>query len=263
MIDQDQGLVFSNEAELYAHFQKQINQLEKEYNDAKPEKDVEESEVKDIEAELDLTLEEPAEIWHDDQTFKEFPIFHFIRPIESIEAFHVAICYVSSEDDPTFIFMHFVTRSIDLVNKFRRGDLVYDRAFEELGFGAIEGDSLSEGDPLSMGLFISMLKVRSENDVPYEKFQEVGHELREETIENADEIWRSTDLHGNNIVTFIKEFPDHEIKGLFNIAVTQEDPATNVHTLLFSFPTNDENLVDRYRHGDNLQADEVVQESSH
>lgn len=32
---------------------------------------------------------------------------------------------------------------------------------------------------------------------------------------------------------------------------------------MFSFPTNDESLVDRYRHGENLHAEEVVQESSH
>ncbi|NQZ19758.1 MAG: peptidase, partial [Bdellovibrionales bacterium] len=38
---------------------------------------------------------------------------------------------------------------------------------------------------------------------------------------------------------------------------------TNSHALLFSFPTSDETLVDRYRHGENLQADEVIQESSH
>jgi hypothetical protein len=36
-----------------------------------------------------------------------------------------------------------------------------------------------------------------------------------------------------------------------------------VHSLLFSFPTSDTYLLDRYRQGENLQAEEVVQESSH
>ncbi|MBO9668798.1 MAG: peptidase, partial [Bdellovibrio sp.] len=66
------------------------------------------------------------------------------------------------------------------------------------------------------------------------------------------------------LVCFIKEFPDHETaKDLTYIAVTQEDEETNVHSLLFSFPTTDSTLADRYRQGENLQAEEVSQESSH
>jgi hypothetical protein len=263
VIDRSAGLVFKTENELYAFFKPQIDHLEKEYQSLRKDTDLKEENIPHMENLLDLTLDEPSEIWHDDKTFKEFPIFHFIRPVEEISAFHVAISYVSSEDEPTFIFLHFVTQDLELIGHYRRGDLVYDRAFEEVGFGALDGDSLSEGDPLAMGLFLSMLKLRSDSDVPFDQFQKRGGECREETIENPDEIWRSTDLNGNVLVTFVREFPDHEIKNLFYVAVTQEDPNSNVHSLLFSFPTNDENLVDRYRHGENLQADEVTQESSH
>ncbi len=253
VIDREAGLVFPTEKAMLDHFQPQIQRLEQEYTSlARENEDVRESEVKSIEDELDLTLEEPAEIWHDAQTFSEFPLFHFIRPIESIEAFHVVVAYVNSDDEPSFIFLHFVTRHLELVDNYRRGDLVYDRAFEEVGFGMLDGDALSEGDPLAMGLFIAMLKLRSDKDIPYEKFRALGEAEREDAIENADEIWRSTDMHGNQIVTFIKELPDHEEKNLFYIAITQEDASSQVHSLLFSFPTNDENLVDRYRHGENL-----------
>lgn len=263
VIDRAAGLVFATEKDLYAFFQPQIDALEKEYQSLRKDTDLKEENIPQMEGLLDLTLDEPAEIWHDDKTFKEFPIFLFIRPVEEINAFHVAVSYVSSEDEPTFIFLHFVTTDLDLIAHYRRGDLVYDRAFEEVGFGALEGDSLSEGDPLAMGLFLSMLKVRSENDVAFDQFQKLGGECREETIENPDEIWRSADMKGNVLVTFVREFPDHEIKNLYYVAITQEDATSNVHSLLFSFPTNDENLVDRYRHGENLQADEVTQESSH
>lgn len=263
VIDREAGLVFPSEKAMYDHFRPQIESLETEYKSYVREDDLSEDEIGDMEAELDLTLEEPAEIWHDAQTVREFPLFHFIRPLEEENAFHVATAYVNSEDEPTFIFLHFVTRHLELVDHYRRGDLVYDRAYEEVGFGMLDGDALSEGDPLSMGLFIAMLKVRSEKDLPYEKFRPLGDELREETIENADEIWRTTDLNGNSIVTFIREFPDHEIRDLYYVAVTQEDSNSSVHSLLFSFPTVDETLVDRYRHGENLQAEEVSQESSH
>jgi hypothetical protein len=261
IIDRDAGLVFSSEKELYAHFQPQIEILEKQYDQWKPTDDLE-SEV-DLEVELDRTLDEPSEIWHDEKTISEFPIFHFIRPLENLTAFHVAVTYVSADDEPTFIFLHFVTKDLKMVEKYRRGDLVYDRAFEEVGFAAMEGDGLTEGDPFAMGLFLAMLKVRSEKDIAFEHFHPMALEMREDTIENPDEIWRSDDLRDNKLVTFIKEFPDNSVGPLSYVVITQEDENAGVHSLLFSFPTQDEQLLDRYRHGENLQAEEVVQESSH
>lgn len=263
IIDKDAGLVFKNEKQMFDFFEPQIATLETHYLPFKKADDLQDEDVPDLEDQLDLTLEQPSEIWYDEQSLKDFPVFHFIRPIESLQCFHVACAYVSSDDEPTFVFLHFVTRELSLVERFRKGDLVYDRAFEEVEFGMLEGDSLSEGDPLAMGLFLAMLKVRPEKDVAFAKFKELGGELREETIENADEIWRSTDLKGNILVTFIKDFPDHHLPNLFYVAITQEDSNSAVHSLLFSFPTQDESLVDRYRHGENLQADDVVQESSH
>lgn len=263
MIDRELGLVFRSEEELYEHFQPYIEKAEKDHQKYLSQGPWSELALEDLEDQLDQTLDEPAEIWYDDKTFSDIPIFHFIRPLDELDAFHVVVTFVSSDDEPTFIFLHFVTTELALVDKYRRGDLVYDQSFEEVGFAMLEGDSLSEGDPLSMGLFISMLKVRSETDIPYDQFLVLGQECREPTIEEADEIWRTQDSHGNNIVTFIKEFSDHATKDLHYIAITQEDESSAVHTLLFSFPTQDSQLVDRYRHGENLQAEEVQQESSH
>jgi hypothetical protein len=263
VIDQQAGLVFDTEKELYEFFQPQIDALEKEHQSYRKDNDLREEDIGNLSELLDITLDEPAEIWYDEKTFKDFPIFHFLRPLDETNSFHVAVTYVSSDDEPTFIFLHFVTKDLELVSKYRRGDLVYDRAFEEVGFGALEGDSLAEGDPMAIGLFLSMLKLRAEGDVAFEEFQKLGAECREETIESADEIWRSNDMQGNTLVTFIKEFPDHLIKDLTYVAITQEDPAQSVHSLLFSFPTTDSSLVDRYRHGENLQTEEVSQESSH
>ncbi len=263
VIDRDAGLVFQSEKQMFAFFEPQIQQVEKEFLALKKKDDIAEDEIKDIESELDLTLEHPAEIWYDEKTLKEYPIFHFIRPLDNYDCFHIACAYVSSEDEPTFVFLHFVTKDLQLLDQYRRGDLVYDRAFEEIEFGMLEGDALSEGDPIAMGLFLAMLKIRGDKDIPFDKFKELGAIHREETIEQADEIWRNNDMRGNTFVTFIKEFSDIEVKDLFYVAITHEDSNTNVHSLMFSFPTNDETLVDRYRHGENLQADEVVQESSH
>ena len=149
-----------------------------------------------------------------------------------------------------------------MLSKYQNKDLVYNRDFERASLGAIEGDAISEADPLALGLYLTMLRLRSEKDILEDDFQKFS-ELREDTIENPDEIWRKNDLDGNVLVTFIKEFTENAISDLSYVCVTQEEPGSNVHALLFSFPTTDSSLIDRYRQGENLQAEEVIQESSH
>jgi len=148
------------------------------------------------------------------------------------------------------------------VEKYRKGHLIYDRQSDAI-LGAIDGDSLSEDDTLSRGLYEAMLRLRSDDDIKEDYFLDYAG-LREESIEQADEIWRSNNSAGNVLVTFIKEFQlDGDEEVMYYISITQEDEGSNTHALLFSFPTADENLVDRYRNGENLQADEITQESSH
>ncbi|WP_374078975.1 PBECR2 nuclease fold domain-containing protein [Bdellovibrio bacteriovorus] len=266
IVDEAAGLIFESETELFGYFEGAINKLEEEYQSLRSPDDFTDEEQISREHYLEATLDEPDEVWLDDKTMEDFAIYHFIKAFEEgAESFrYVAVAYVSSEDEyPTFVFIHFPTKDSRVWQNYQRGELVYDKTYEEVSGGAIEGDALGEGDPLAMGLYLAMLKVRGEKDIPQEKFQDFGT-LREDTIENADEIWRKNDLDGNVLVSFIKEFPDHEdVKDLTYIAITQEDEESNVHSLLFSFPTTDRTLVDRYRQGENLQADEVSQESAH
>lgn len=266
VVDEKTGLIFDSEKDLYGYFEGHIKKLEDEYQSLRIETDYSDDEQLQRESQLEITLDEPDEVWMDDKTFGGDPvIYHFIKSFESDEETfkYIAVAYVSSEEEyPTFVFIHFPTRDTNLMHNYQRGELVFDKTYEEVSGGAIEGDALLEGDPLAMGLYQAMIKVRGEKDIPQDKFQEYA-DLREETIESADEIWRKNDLDGNVLVCFIKEFPDHETKELSYIAVTQEDETTNVHSLLFSFPTTDKTLADRYRQGENLQAEDVSQESSH
>jgi hypothetical protein len=158
--------------------------------------------------------------------------------------------------------LHFPTSDEALVNRYRRGDLIFNRAAQDLALGGIEGDALFEGDELAIGLYNAMMHLRAEDDIPEAEFQRFG-DLREETVEAADEIWKSHDSLGNTLVTFIKNLSESEEEELFYIVVTVEDQASSTHSLLFSFPTNDSGLAERYRHGENMQAEEVVQEASH
>jgi len=262
VIDSEKGLIFHSEEELYDHFLPQIQALEKEYFNNRGEDDFQDDELPDYEELLAQVLDDPDEVWRDIDTIHGFRIYNYVThfSVNGESVYYVAMVYRTGET-PSFVFLHFPSRDLKLVERFRRGDMIYDRVMKEVSKGAIEGDALGEGDDLAVGLYKAMLKVRTEKDLPEEKFHDYA-DYRESTIEDADEIWRTNDLDGNILVSFIKDCNDVEAD-LHYIAITIEDPSSSSHALLFSFPTKDLNLVDRYRHGENLQAEEVVQEASH
>lgn len=261
IIDSARGLNFASEEDLYQHFVNEIDLLEQEYLAMRDKTDFTETEQDSMEHYLELTLEDPDEVWQDpDSLGADIPLCHFIRKI-SDGLSYVASAYVD-EDIPTFVFLHFATNKPELVENYKRGELIYDETMRDLDLVTLDGDALEEGDSLAIGLFQAMVTLRTEKDIPKEEFKTYAH-LRELTIESADEIWRSTDLSGNVLVTFVRECPDQGVGELYYVVVTQEDEPANVHALLFSFPTNDRTLVDRYCQGENLHAEEVTQESRH
>lgn len=269
IIDEKNGLIFNNEEELYAHFEADIKVLEGLFFQWHREMDIVEEEFHKYEPRLTETLERPDEIWEHKGLLQGKDVSVFIKVFdwegaksEQDVLYYIALCYLTDEM-PSFIYLHFPSRDLDLVEKFREGELQYSKAMEDIPPGAVEGDALFEGDDLAHGLYESMIKVRSESDIDEDRFADFA-QYREETVEGADEIWRKEDGMGNILVSFIREIHDDEEESeLFYIVVTVEDGPSNTHSLLFSFPTKDVHLVDRYRIGDNLQAEEVVQESSH
>jgi len=267
IIDEEKNLIFNNEDEVLDYFAKPVQFLEQDFIDNFVDGDFDDDEALKLESNLEAVLHDPDEIWEDNESFKDHTFGVYIKSFSNSKGQHfhyVALTYVAQEL-PTFIYLHFPTRYAEVLDRYRKGEKTFDRSSNGPSLGGIEGDALSESDPLATGLYQAMLKLRAENDLPETLFPNYS-ELREESIEEADEIWRSTTLNGYTLVTFIKDFSRYEADGvdaLYYLSITVEDGASNSHALLFSFPTNDETLVDRYRHGENLQAEEVVQESSH
>jgi hypothetical protein len=257
VIDEEHGLVFDSEQDLYSHFEKEIQTLEREFFSLRQQQDINEFEFKKYDKHLEKLLDDPDEVWEDSDTLRDQRMFIYIRKFEKV--FHVAACYLT-ESTPSFVYLHFPTTDDGLVQRYRRGQMVFERMSADMAIGAIDGDALHEGDDLATGLYKAMLLLRSDKDISEDEFHQFA-ECREETLEDADEIWRSGDSLGNVLVSFIKEFNDEE--EFYYVVVTVEDAPSGSHALLFSFPTKDKGLVDRYRHGENLQAEEVVQESSH
>lgn len=266
IVDETKGLIFENEKTLFGFFSQSIKSLEDKYlSNYNYKTDLSKEEIINKEHWLEATLDDPYEIWVDADSFDDYSVYTLIKNIENGDDHftYIAVVYLDSEEkQPTFVFLHFATVDDSLVEKFRHKELIYHKKLEAVQFAAVEGDSLLEGDYLAIGLLESMMKLRSDKDIPADKFQDYA-EFREETINNPDEIWRQVGSEGHILVNFIKEVNEHTTKDLHYIAVTEEDPENQVHSLLFSFPTNDLNLVERYRQGENLEAEEVSTESSH
>jgi len=258
IIDEEHGLIFDSEQELYSHFENEIQTLEREFFTLRKPEDINEFEFKKYDTQLEKLLDDPDEVWEDSSTLgQQQRVFIYIRQFESVT--HIAACYLT-ESTPSFVYLHFPTSDESLVERYRRGQMVFQRMMGDLPMGALDGDALHEGDDLANGLYKAMLLLRSDKDIPEDEFPDYA-EFREETLEDADEIWRSGDSTGNVLVSFIKEFSEED--EFFYVVVTVEDAPSGSHALLFSFPSRDKGLIDRYRHGENLQAEEVVQESSH
>ena len=257
IINEEQGLVFDTEDELYAHFATDVQTLEKEFFDLRGDADIEEVQFKKYDDQLERVIDDPDEVWEDSRALEGQRVYVYIRAFEDV--YHLAVCYLTGAT-PSFVYLHFPTTSDSLVDRYRRGELVFERLGENIAIGALEGDALHENDDLAEGLYRAMLLLRIEKDIAEEDFVTYA-DFREDTLEDADEIWRSPDSLGNVLVSFIKEFNDED--EFTYVVVTVEDEPSGSHALLFSFPTRDRNLADRYRHGENLQAEEVTQESSH
>lgn len=258
VIDESEGLVFESESELYNHFSNDIVKLEREFFSLRDEHDIADSKFTEYEENLGVTLENPDEIWEDTSSLQDKAVFIYVKKFED-DLYHVAACYLT-EETPSFVYLHFPTNNEEMVKKYRRGECIFSPDSRDIALGAIEGDSLYEGDRLAVGLYSAMMMLRHGSDVPETQFLKYAS-FREVTLEEADEIWRSADSTGNVLVSFIKEVGEDE--ELYYVAVTLEDTPSGSHALLFSFPTTDKGLVERYRHGENLHAEEVVQESSH
>ncbi len=258
VIDKKKSLVFNSEEDVYDFFGAEIATLEEEYEALKSSTDITEEDVPDYEEHLASLFEQPDEVWLNRDKFENIDIYTYIKHFDTgaKKFYYVAVTYVD-DTVPTFIFLHFATQDETLIADYRTQEKVF--GFDQ-NLGA--GDALSEGDELAVGLYKAMLTVRAETDIPTEEFSNYL-KYRDETVEVADEIWRSNDTQGNTLVSFIKSFEDENENEFTYITVTIEDNASESHYVMFSFPTKDKNLVDRYRHGETLHSEEVVQEESH
>jgi len=262
IIDEEKDLFFCSEKCLYDHFALPIEELEKEYMAHRIDDDLDQDDFEKYEECLSDLLEEPSEIWEDTETVKGVSLHQYIGEfsVDEQNIYYVAIVS-QAQTTPNFVFLHFPTSDLKLIEHYRRGRLVYDKSQSEIEIEASDSDALAEGDELAQSLFQAMTSVRSAKDIAEEDFSKFLH-LRQEAIEEADEIWRHLDLQGNTLVHFIKAMSVDD-KDLHYVVVTIQDVLSGSHFILFSFPTKDEQLVERYRQGESLNGESYVPSHSH
>ncbi len=263
VIDESRGWVFSDESEVVEHFKPQIEQLEKEYHELRSETDIELDNIEHLDEHLADLLQDPDEVWLADDVLEGMPLGIFIGYYEAedldISFYYLTLTYFI-DNIPRFVFLHFATSDLNLVKEYQRGVRIYDRNEQAIQSDEEAVDALTEGDELAVGLYRAMLMLRTQSDIPESEFGEYL-KFREETIEEPDEIWRKIDSEGRVLVSFLKSIEDSgDIK---YIVVTTEDEASESQYLLFSFPTKDPNLVDRYKQGESLDASSYTREESH
>jgi len=263
IIDEGRGLIFDDENEVVEHFKKEIETLEKEYHEWRPETDIELDDIEDIDQHLTELLQEPDEVWLSTSTLKGISLGTFVGYFEAeeedISFYYITLTYFV-DNIPRFVFLHFATTDLNLVKKYQRGEKIYDRNNQAIQSDEEAIDALTEGDELAVGLYGAMLKLRNQSDIPESEFPNYI-KYREETIEEPDEIWRKIDSEGRVLVSFVKSIEDSG--DMKYIVVTTEDEASESQYLLFSFPTKDTNLVDRYKQGESVDASSYTREESH
>ena len=264
IVDDDNDIIFCSDDCLQKHFEKELELFNKEQEQLIPSDDIQREQYENYSEILEEILEKPAEIWEDSETLGGSSVHNFIGEysINDETVYYVAVVLLIG-DQPTFVFLHFPTRTAEVVEHYRRGRLIYDRTQAEIEVDAEGEDALEEGDELAREMFEAMLRVRQSTDIPELDFP-AYLKYRTETISDSDEMWRSADLMGNTVVAFIKDFPREDEESDFTyVVITTEDPLSDSFFVLFSFPTVDSSLVERYRRGQNLHADGLVRRPAH
>lgn len=213
--------------------------------------DIPETEFAKYESYAPLCLSNPDEIWADTNEQNEtFYYFHKNFMDEGGAFSYVIMCFCL-ELEPTYMILAFPTRDRKLADEYRRGKKLDEtelseevESMEPEARGVLEEELLSNQ---SNALEEEMLRWRDKSDIDPKDFDEYAH-LLEESIEAPDEVWELQDSPGNTLLTMISQHDD----GVTYILICRSDQQNEKQEswqVLYSFPTKDAKLVQRYRRG--------------
>lgn len=248
-VEESANRYFCSEKCIRAYYDPMSEHYRKQMLDIRDPHDISEADFAEYESYAPLCLSNPDEEWVDTTEFGE-TITYFLSNFtnEGGKFTYIVACFCL-EDEPTYILLSFPTRDKKLAEEFRRGEKIERKDDdEEPGEPEISSPVLTEDFLARQGNAIEeeMLRHRDPTDVPKEEFEEYVH-LVDQTIENPDEVWELQDEGDNPILTLISQHEEslhYVVICTFDATQTQES-----WRVIYSFPTRDPALVQRYRRG--------------
>lgn len=248
-VEESANRYFCSEKCIRAYYDPMAEHYRKEMLAIRDPHDISESEFAEYESYAPLCLSNPDEVWEDTTEFGEVISYHIAAFTNEGGKFTYVVACFCLEDEPTYILTSFPTRDKKLVEEFRRGEkLEFAEGDQEVpepevspvladDFLARQGNAIEE----------EMLRHRSAEDVPSSEFEDFVH-LVDQTIENPDEVWELQDEGDNPLLTLISQHEEH----LYYVVICAIDASQEQQEnwrVIYSFPTRDQSLVQRYRRG--------------
>lgn len=219
---------------------------------------------------FDQVLYSPTEIWYEKNEIQEEFYTHILNFDDDKEMFYIITCSYF-EGEPSFVFFKSVTKSKELVNRYRRQKRMDDKIVSNEtnleSFSHEEVDSADEGELDEINLpaelvedlelkkseyLADFLERRKDDDIEIEKFLEYDQYLNL-TLEDPDEEYLQEDSSGDKIMTFIKSF-QMSGKSFFYIAccvkLTLNSITEKVMIPVLTFPSTDSDLYKFYAVGE-------------
>ena len=247
-VEESSTRFFCSEKCIRAYYDPMAEHYRSQMMEIRDPHDISEADFSEYESYAPLCLSNPDEEWVDTTEFGE-TITYFLANFtnEGGKFTYIVACFCL-ESEPTYILLSFPTRDKKLVEEFRKGDRVERKEEDEEISEPKVSPVLAEDFLAKQGNAIEeeMLRHRSESDIPQSEFEEYGH-LVDQTIESPDEVWELQDEGENPLLTLISEQGD----SLHYVVICAIDASQGQESwrVIYSFPSLDPALVQRYRRG--------------
>lgn len=215
---------------------------------------------------FDQVLYEPTEVWYEKNEIHEEYFTHILNFGDKKDLYYIITC-TYFEGEPSFVFFKTVTKSLKLVDMYRKQKRMDEKLSAtddkqtSIGTEEIDDDSLEEINlpselvedlELKKSEYLALyLERRSEEDIELEEFPTYDQFLGL-TLDDPDEEYLNEDEAGDEIMTFIKSFQMNG-KSFFYIASCIRMAIPNmkekVMIPILSFPSNDQELYKFYAVG--------------
>lgn len=250
-VEEGSSRFFCSEKCIRSYYDPMAEFYRKEMLSIRDPHDIPEADFSAYESYAPLCLSNPDEVWMDTTENGE-TVYYFLANFtnEGGRFNYIILCFCM-EMEPTYLLLSFPTRDKKLVEEFRRGEKIeLTESPEEVVAEPEVSPHVTEDFLAKQGNAIEeeMLRYRGANDIPKAEFDEYAH-LLEQTIENPDEVWELQDAgDANTLLTLISQ-QEENLHYVVICTYDQKQENQESWRVIYSFPTNDPSLVQRYRRG--------------